>query len=187
MSQMPWKTKKKRVVTGCPTWQVEGLHFFIQSHPGRWVTNIGHHFQRGALCSPLHTKRGITIHEPLVNTSNNSQTKTDVSWIRAFFSKVQFSKTAFVQRKDLWDEVVRIPRTYLSFCLFICIFYILTTNTGELFQEKKLNPYLTLYIKFNFRCILYLNVKDKIKLLVDNIVYSFPTFREKKNLPKKGT
>lgn len=36
----------------------------------------------------------------------------------------------------MWDEVVRIPRTYLSFCLFICIFYILTTNTGELFQEK---------------------------------------------------
>lgn len=57
------------------TWQVESLRFFTQSHPGRWVTNIGHHFQRGALCSPLHTKRGITIREPLVNTPSNSQTK----------------------------------------------------------------------------------------------------------------
>ena len=75
MSQTPWKTKQKRVVTGCPTWQVESLRFFTQSHPGRWVTNIGHHFQRGALCSPLHTKRGITIREPLVNTPSNSQTK----------------------------------------------------------------------------------------------------------------
>lgn len=65
-----------------------------------------------------------------------------------------------------------------------------TNDVGQrisTWKEKELNPYLTLYIKFNFRCILYLNVKDKTKLLVDNIVYSFPTLREKKNLPKKGT
>ena len=53
-------------------------------------------------------------------------------------------------------------------------------------ERKKFNPYLTSYIKFNFRCILDLNVKDKTKLLVDNRVYSFPTLREEKNLPKEG-
>lgn len=54
-------------------------------------------------------------------------------------------------------------------------------------ERKKLNPYFISYIKFSFRCILDLNVKDKTKLLVDNIVYSFPTLRENKNLPKEGT